>query len=257
MTVFGMLRVKNECRWIKEVLESILPLCERIFVLDDHSDDITPEICEKLDERITVYRSQFVGLDETRDKNFLLSQIMSFISEYWLRGSETSPYWILAIDGDEILSLGSQKEIKRVLASTSNHAFTFPIRYLWNSKDKVRVDGVYKNFARPSLFRLMNKAFTFRETPWGGNFHCSSIPQELLHLAHLPCGKAEILHFGYLDRADRVRKFNWYNSIDPNNAVEDCYRHMVIGDIFPKESKFKWAGPLELEAISSALCVQV
>src|ERR1039458_9255817 len=97
MTVFGMLRVKNECRWIKEVLESILPLCERIFVLDDHSDDITPEICEKLDERITVYRSQFVGLDETRDKNFLLSQIMSFISEYWLRGSETSPYWILEI----------------------------------------------------------------------------------------------------------------------------------------------------------------
>ena len=34
MTVFGMLRVRNEARWIEEVLRAALPVCERIFVLD-------------------------------------------------------------------------------------------------------------------------------------------------------------------------------------------------------------------------------
>jgi hypothetical protein len=58
-----------------------------------------------------------------------------------------------------------------------------------------------------------------------------------------------LLHYGYLHKEDRVRKFHWYNKIDPNNAFEDQYRHMVIGDVFPADSSFKWAGPLELRSL--------
>ena len=90
---------------------------------------------------------------------------------------------------------------------------------------------VQGDFARPSLFRLMNRNFRFQKTPWGNgaNFHCSSIPQELLHHAHGVC-PAPLLHLGYMDAEDRMRKFLWYSKIDPNNEVEDRYRHIIQGD---------------------------
>jgi hypothetical protein len=113
------------------------------------------------------------------------------------------------------------------------------------------VDGVYGRFYRPSLFRLMNRNFRFQSTPWGGNLHCASIPQEMLHCS----AKTEIglLHYGYLDRDLRLRKYEWYNRVDPNNYAEDCYRHMVQGDIpeVPPSMKLRHAGPLQFESLSA------
>jgi hypothetical protein len=60
---------------------------------------------------------------------------------------------------------------------------------------------------------------------------------------------APILHYGYMHREDRVRKYVWYNKQDPGNKVEDCYRHMVVGDIFPADAHFMHGGPLKLKGI--------
>ena len=251
MTIFGMLRVKNEARWIRQVLESILPVCERVFVLDDHSTDDTYNACYLLHDKITAYRSPFMGLDESRDKSWLLERIMNCVSDMWLTGGESSPYWVLAIDGDEVLAPGGADAIKIAVRDTPYHAFKLPIVYLWDSMNTKRVDGVYRNFARPSLFRLMNRAFQFQKTPWGGNFHCSSIPQELLHHAHATCGAAPLLHLGYMDREDRMRKYRWYTTMDPNNEMEDNYRHIVQGDVaeVPADMRLLHAGPLVLENV--------
>ena len=215
---------------------------------------ISPEeLCEKIDERVTVYRSEFVGLDEARDKTFLLQRIMQCVSDVHLRGDENSPYWLLAIDGDEVLADDGPAIIRAAIAGASrtSHAFKLPIKYLWNSRDQVRVDGVYQHFARPSLFRLFNRAFQFQSTPFGGNFHCSSIPQELLHCAHVVC-PARLWHLGYMLEADRRRKVEWYRKIDPNNVGEDNYSHCSQGDPggAPAEAKLKHAGPLRLECRS-------
>src|ERR1039457_5852336 len=96
-----MLRVKNESRWIRHVLDSMIPLCERIFILDDHSTDCTAQICRLTNECVTVYDSPFQGLDESRDKNFLLDRIHSNISDSTLRGDPCSPYWVLALYREE------------------------------------------------------------------------------------------------------------------------------------------------------------
>lgn len=257
--IFGMLRIKNEARWIVRVLNSILPLCERIFILDDHSTDGTPEFCEQLDPRITVMRSEFDDcFDESRDREQLLSRVMGSVSDIHLRGNEKSPFWALAIDGDEILDQSASEPIKATLGGPT-HAYKLPIRYLWDSDmsifdygvgmRRVRVDGVYKTFARPSVFRLFNRDFRFQRTPWGGNFHCSSIPQQLLHHAHGTIESAPLWHLGYNSKWDRIRKYEWYNRMDPNNASEDSYRHMVQGDIpeIAPDARLMHAGPLRLE----------
>jgi glycosyltransferase involved in cell wall biosynthesis len=247
-----MLRIKNEARWIERVVHSILPLCERVFVLDDHSSDGTPEICEGI-ARCTVFRSPYEGLDETRDKNFLLWQLFNAVPKqdrHFTYGNPLCPYWAVAIDGDEVLEPGGP-DLLRVEVHKVVHSLSLPILYLWDTPERYRVDGVYGSFRRPSVFRLMNNSFTFKATPWGNgaNFHCSSVPQELLHGANR--SKARLLHLGYMDRVDRLRKFAWYSEIDPGNAVEDCYRHMVQGDVaeVPANAKLKWAGPLRTRSV--------
>jgi glycosyltransferase involved in cell wall biosynthesis len=225
--MIGLLRVRNEARWIERSISSILPVCDRVLVMDDHSDDGTPDLCRAI-ERVTVLASPFGGLDETRDKNWLLDKA---------RGAE----WVMMIDGDEVLAAGAP--ISELLA-TSAVCLSPRILYLWDREDQVRVDGVYGRFRRPSIFRP--GASRFASTSAGGNFHCGNVPLALQSLA-LPID-VSLLHFGYLHREDRLRKYRWYNQVDPGNANEDGYQHMVQGDIpeVPAGARLRHAGPLEL-----------
>lgn len=249
-----MLRIKNEERWIEAVLHSIAPICEHIFVFDDHSSDGTAAICKSF-PGVTLYRSRFRKLDESRDKNFLLDNIMMEVPREHRLGNPDSPYWALAIDGDEVLEKNGAALIQGTLdSSDGTHAYKLPIRYLWGGLDRVRTDGVYGTFARPSLFRLFNPAWKFQVTPFPGNLHCASIPQELLHHAHGTC-PARLWHFGYMEREDRLRKYELYNAVDPGNKGEDYYRHMVQGDVpaVPARARLKWAGPLATEPTGEEL----
>lgn len=237
--VVGMLRIKNEARWIARVLASIRPLCKRVYVLDDHSEDATVEICKSAGA--TLFDSRFEGLDEARDKDFLLAKIAG-------RERCDGSVAVLCMDGDELLEPAGPATIRKTLASSAASAWSLQILYLWDSEEQVRIDGIYSRFSRPSLFRLAG-AETFRRTAAGGNFHCSSVPGRLCGLNE-PCA-ARLLHLGYLHQHDRIRKYMWYNAPDkePIPAAEDGYRHMVIGDLFPADTRTQHAGPLKLEPL--------
>lgn len=236
MTIYGMMRVKNEARWIERVIESQLQACEKLFILDDHSTDGTPDLCGKYNQ-VNIFRSPFVGLQETRDKNWLLEQIER----------EAKPGdWILAIDGDEELEPGGCDKIRALTLSRPNHdTYRFQVFYLWDRPDQVRVDGVYKEFWRPSLFRLTPGRRFISEN--GGGFHCGNCPDP----GSIGNCKIRLLHYGYMMREDRIRKFEWYNAPDkqPVPEIEDGYRHMVLGDILPSNTVTRWAGPLELRPL--------
>ena len=241
----GMLRVKNEARWIAEVLESILPLCLRVYVMDDHSTDDTARICRSYHPQVTVFESPFSGINESRDKNWLMDQIVR----------ECAPEWVLCVDGDEVLESGGPQIIRDYVKShhataTQNQAYALKIEYFWNDRHTVRVDRIYADFWRPSIFRpyaedpvnpqhldmsVAMTEFRWKSTPFGRhvegnqpNLHCSSVPQRCLDgHKNLP---ARLKHYGYMDRADRVRKLDYYTAIDWKNQAEDWYRHMCAGD---------------------------
>jgi glycosyltransferase involved in cell wall biosynthesis len=232
MKIVGLMRVKNEARWITRCVESLYPLCDEVLVFDDHSTDGTPDLCRAAGAH--VHNSAFSGIDEARDKDFLLAM-----------ARERCADWGFFLDGDEILEDGWVDHI-RALAEGKPNSYTFRFIYLWDRENLQRVDGVYARMWRQSMFR-MAPGQRFRRTGFGGNFHCGSVPQSLVG-GGVQC-EARIFHLGYLHREDRIRKYEWYNRIDPNNAAEDCYRHMVVGDLFPPDARFRHGGPLRLQPL--------
>jgi glycosyltransferase involved in cell wall biosynthesis len=237
MKIVGMTRVKNEARWIEPVLRAALKLCDAVVLFDDHSDDGTPEIAAGIDG-VTVIASPFEGLNEARDKDYMLAHIAGL-----------KPEFIFCFDGDEELEESGAAKVRVCLEkSPSIDAWQFPILYLWDSPTQARVDGIYgRPFVRSSLFRFRPN-MSFRSKGSGPNFHCGNVPQQVLRIAKCD---AWLLHYGYLHREDRIRKYHWYNAKDPNNHAEDCYRHMVIGDMpeFPASMATKHGGPLKLTQI--------
>lgn len=212
------MRIKNEAEHIQEVLSRALWLCQRVFVFDDHSRDATLRICRSFGERVVVFPSPFKGLDEARDKNYLLKKVI-----------EANPEWVLWIDGDEVLERSGPGKLRQAAENGANVAsYSLQIAYLWNDEEHVRVDGVYGHFWRPSFFRLKGQPLSqlfFRESGRGGNFHCGNVPQGLVGESRAL--NVRLKHYGYMTREQRMEKYNWYTTHDPNNALEDNYRHLA------------------------------
>jgi glycosyltransferase involved in cell wall biosynthesis len=235
MNIVAMMRVKNEARWIRRSIESILPICSRVLVFDDHSTDDTPYLAEACGAE--VHASPFEGLDEVRDKNYLLDRAMI--------GFPSPPDWVIMIDGDEALEDYNFVRLASALQTSKARALACPVLYLWDREDQVRCDGVYGSTSRVSAFRPGTERF---EATGGANFHCGNAPQGIKGRELV---QAPLLHFGYLDRADRIRKYEWYNANDPGNEAEDRYRHIVQGDVaeVPASAKLKHAGPLKFRPL--------
>jgi len=234
MLIIGMLRIRNESRWIKRVIESILPLCSRVHVFDDNSIDDTVAICRSI-PGVLVTSSPWDTTDEARDKNALLDQV----------DRHGGADWLIHIDGDEVLTHSAR--LADAIHTTYSACLSLPVLYLWDTEDQIRVDGVYGDFMRESAFRYRGERF--KRTSAGGSFHCGNVPEEVR--ANRGYVKAPLLHFGYLHREDRIRKLAWYRSIDPDNKHEDNYRHIAQGDIpeIPADAKMKHGGPLELRPL--------
>jgi len=231
MNVVGMIRVKNEARWIRESIESLLPLCSRVVLFDDHSTDGTREIVDSI-PMVSLICSPFEGLNEARDKNCLL-------------GFCQDADWIISIDGDEVLTDATR--LLDAMQTTREKCLSLPILYAWDAPDQIRIDGVYGNFRRESVFRPDGSLF--HDSGSGPNFHCGNVPPKIRESRGF--AEAPLLHYGYMNRADRLRKFVWYNRQDPNNYSEDCYRHIMQGDVddVPADMKLKHAGPLEFRKL--------
>lgn len=236
--IAAMLRVRNEARWLREVLGSIQLLTTDILVFDDNSTDDSREIAA--DMGCAVMPSPFApdDTDESRDKNLLLDAV---------RG-DFNPDYILSIDGDEVLEAGAADKIRAKL-SPQYSLYCFPIKYLWNDRQHYRADGVYGRYQQWRMFSLINQPanLQFVSTAAGGNFHCGNAPKGLRGGGCMM--PVDILHLGYMDREDRIRKYEFYNRVDPGNRLEDRYRHIVVGDLFPVESTFSHGGPLKIYSL--------
>ncbi len=247
-----MIRAKNEARWIRRTVQSVKELCGAdVYVMEDGSTDDTRAEAEAAGA--VVLDSPFVGLglDERRDKNWLLGEVKG----------RCNPDWIIMVDGDEELEPGGCATIRRELERNPPvDCFCVKFVYLWDKVDQVRLDGVYGKMQRQSIFRAKGDSLEFKSYYEGDNenqnhvgLHCSNAPG--LGGMRLASINVFLLHYGYIHRTDRIRKYEWILSIDPRNEQEDFYRHTVQGDIpeVPADMVLKHGGPLKLETLPARL----
>jgi len=250
-----MMRVKNEARWIERCIHSVIPLGgENVFVMDDESTDDTFDIARATG--VNVYADPFAGepLDETRDKEWLLTQVKA----------ACDPDWILCIDGDEELEPDGAEMIRRILSTNPDvDVFALNFLFLWDSVDQIRVDGRYGHMGRESLFRV-KAGIHFKSYYEARNeadpkvhvgLHCGNAPVSTGRKSPI---NVNLLHYGYILREDRVRKYHWYRQIDPDNPHEDNYRHMVLGDLpeLPASLTLAFGGPLKLVKLTRRMVPQ-
>ena len=225
---FGMMRVKNEERYIERALKPLIEVCDAVFVLDDHSTDRTVSIVRNT-PRCILLNSPFTGLNESRDKTYLLDFIVSSqVEKKDLLGSG-SPHWVICVDGDEEICW---RDLGRLVGGggLSGVSYSFQILTLYDAEDQIRVDGVYEKLLRPSMFRLIRPGMVFKSNGrHGGGLHCSNVPADIGFQVrtHQP-EPVRVKHYGYLRKEDRERKYKWYVERDP--GYESWYRGECLGE---------------------------
>ncbi len=218
LRTMGIMRIKNEARWIQQSIASQLPICDKVLVLDDHSTDGTRDIVRSFGGRCVLMESPFEGVSEGRDKRHLLQHVL-----------RTNPEWALWIDGDEVLTGDAAELAQQEMADDAVAWYWLQMLYFWNSVDTIRTDGVYGYIGRPSLFRVRGQDVSKLYIPIGSG------GADLHNGGNCPWGlagamgrsKIRIKHYGYLEPEERQRKYEFYNRVDPNNESEDCYRHII------------------------------
>ncbi len=228
MPVLGMMRVKNESRWLPRVLASLLPVCDYTYVLDDHSTDDTPTILKS--SLGTIYiPSPFPAdtSDEARDRTYLLSRLVrEGTHNHGVKVGDDSPYWILSVDGDEELAEADREKLTRPQPKSAV-SYSAQILYLWDDPDTVRIDGHYSMCLRPSFFRLIETDMQYKNH--SGPIHTTGVPQRIGYSAcrtHYPV-PFRLLHYGYMERDDRMEKYDYYMRIDP--AQKEFYQRECFG----------------------------
>ena len=228
--IVGTIRAKNAARDIARCIESIQRVCPTVLVLDDHSTDNTAAIAESLGA--TVYASAFPDRDDGRDHDFLLQ-----------RARKLKADWIFAIDSDEALDARDIPALVNACLYSDVDALHLRWMNLWNSETQVRVDGIWGKGSPPRLWRVTP---SLQFTSMSAGVHAWPVGNVKRGFVDV-----RLWHWGNMRKEDRIRKYHWYNAVDPGNASEDFYRHVVQGDIpeIPADVKLDKAGPLQLQAV--------
>ncbi len=225
--VYGLYRIKNEQKYIERSLQSVINVCSKVIIFDDHSNDKTKEICESFGDKIDFVPSPFAidaPTNEVRDKNYLLKYAFETHGE---------PDWVLCIDGDEELSPKGDQILIKLLTRFNNSPNTpnvvyFKFLYIWNSNMDIRVDGLYNRFVSPRLWKMpKGTQCFFKEYAAKSGFHCGWVPEGVPDDAVKYKSRVQFLHWGNASNSLRLDKYVWYNMKDPNNFYEDRYRHIV------------------------------
>ncbi len=217
--IFAMMNIRNEDRWLREVLDNAARICDGIIVYDDGSTDKTPDICKVHPAVVAYSRCEESETDKARDKNRMYAMV-----------KEHSFDWLLCIDGDELLEpTAPARMLEAIHTCTSNVSqIDFEFLYLWNDHKHYRTDGIYTGIYHPCLFRPLSQKWSelnFEPTLHAGNLHCERVPQNLA--GERIRADIKIEHLGYMYPEDRLRKYTWNKSKDVKHANEGYYEHLL------------------------------
>ena len=198
--------VKNEAdRYLKSVLEAVKPYITDAVIIDDGSNDGSPQICKEVLAGIPL---KLIINDHSK-----FSKECSLREQQWNETVATNPEWILCLDADEIFEGRFKDVVGQMIADPSVDSYLFRLYDFW-TPTKYRDDAYWQAhlFYRPFLVRYIpTMTYTFKQSAQ----HCGRFPVEINHYSKAVCSDLRLKHYGWSNPQDRINKYKRYQELDP------------------------------------------
>lgn len=202
----AMLIVRNEAdRYLNRCLASLAELADEIVILDDASEDATPEICHSFPQ-VILHR---------KHESLFLHDEAALRRELWELVLATAPEWILAVDADEFLEDRAKRELPYLLRQDYFPAIGFRLYDCWSGEDYFRVDGLWNPWLR-GFSPYIVKYQPGLSPKWPPlKYHCGRFPLAYRQLPQLE-SDLRMKHLGWLSPKDIRRKYERARALDPD-----------------------------------------
>jgi len=223
--IVAMLRVKDGEKHIERCLSGLEKWVDEIVIVDTGSTDSTiPIIAKHIRETgkvvlldIDTFRE--APLREDIERQRLLEMAQS-----------RDPDWIVRVDVDEVWEEEIAKWRNRLVNpyDPTVLCWRFPMKTFWRGEDKYRVDGSWGKMAPFAMFRnIPGQRLNSSDHPQG--FHCMAVPE--VPPSFMGIAPIAMLHYGYSEWGEVVRKKNWYSAVDTDKRIENIgtpdYDHLI------------------------------
>lgn len=234
--IHGMMLVRNEStrricgeHIYKKVLNRMRKLCDRLVIIDDNSDDDTYDftldyMSDTFDD-ISLSRNIVIKNNEQKWN----TNELEVRQQLWNKTIERAKHndWILCIDADELFVGEHIPYILYLLQSLSHQidAIGFKLHDMWNL-NQYRFDNYWQ--AHLHMWPLAIRYKTDVEYKWNNKaLHCGRFP--LNGAKQMLPTQIPLLHYGWADETDRIKKYNNYMKIDPQgkNGVLGQYKSIL------------------------------
>ena len=192
MSISLCIVARNEALFLRECIESALPVADEVILVDTGSTDATREIGRRAGAR--VIQAAWPG---------------DLAKAHSLPLAYAHADWVLSLDGDEVLDPTWRHKIRELVASAEYEGYNFTIRnYLYESAPKWRwtdpCDPLVKGalgYVPSVAVRLYRRRNGYR---YSGRLHQSIAPSIIAHGGQLGTADVPIHHYGYI-RFDRAK----------------------------------------------------
>lgn len=223
MKIVGMMCVKNEARWIADVLRGMW-FCHRILLMDDHSTDGTVSIAEMF-SNVEVLPSPFLDYDEPRNNTWLLKKVAGL-----------EPDWVMHTMGDEVVEFDTWIKIQPLLHDPDYSTIRFRVINLWDGIFMARTDGQWAKREADTLWRWSHRSLTYT------GMHCG-LPDGFEIRPHPDARlvpNATLRHYGYCSRTLRQEAYYFFMARDKNAVRLAGYRDLLAE---PSDVILEYIGP--------------
>lgn len=210
MRLLALLPVRDELDELPGLLANLAPHVDGVVALDDGSLDGTGPWLAARPEVLEVIRVERGPYDEPRNHRLLVEA-----------GLRHGADWFLSIDADERVEEAFRDRAERVIRRgglLGIKAYAVQFCDLWDTEDRIRVDGIWGRKSAARLFRAM-PAHVFDDAP----LHGHKAPLQARVRGRFPAADLILYHRGMLTAQDRAARRARYERLDPGAE------HQAIG----------------------------
>lgn len=202
-------------KYLEQSLKELKRLCDDAIIATNNADENTKE---------TIERYNFKHYEDNREWGREQPNIKT---DLLTKAGELKPDWIIALDADECFAQEFNREEAEKLASNEEIAYYFFVINLYNDPEHFAHSTGIQRFWNIRFYKYMPEyGLQFQRKA----LHCGLGPPITYKYGwHAPF---YLLHYGLMDKEDRIRKAERYQKYDPNKKFKGgTYYDELLADL--------------------------